>query len=292
MHGFIINLALTGMVPTKQLNPHTPISVSEIVDTVLSLADLGVSIAHLHARDPVNGEPTNAPEIYQAILEGIRKYNQQVVLCVSLSGRCVSDPVLRAAPLHLDGAAKPDMGSLTLSSLNFMQQESMNSPKTIEYLASVMKEKWIAPELEAFDLGMVNAIHHLDKKKLLPEKPYANLIFGNMYGAQPSFSHFAAVVGSIPPGITSCCGGLGQFQTKTLMFSLMNGLGVRVGLEDNLWYDQKKSILASNTSLVKRVLAIADIGELSPCSAAETREALGLAGGNGRYGLPCAATSF
>lgn len=285
MNGFIINLALTGMIPTKKMNPNTPISVSEIVETVLSLAELGVSIAHIHAREPVNGEPTNSPEIYQRILSGIRAYNQKVVLCVSLSGRCVSDPVLRGAPLMLDGDAKPDMGSLTLSSLNFMQQESVNSPKTIEYLAGMMKERRIAPELEIFDLGMANAIHQLNKKGLLPEKRYANFIFGNVYGAQPLFSHFAALFDALPPAVTCCCGGLGQFQTQTIMSSLINGMGVRVGLEDNIWYDKKKTILASNESLVKRVLEIAEICELAPCSAAETRKVIGLASGDGLYGL-------
>ena len=35
----------------------------------------------------------------------------------------------RAEPLQLSGDLKPDMGSLTLSSLNFVQHASLNAPE-------------------------------------------------------------------------------------------------------------------------------------------------------------------
>ena len=47
----IINLAPTGMVPTRQMSPRVPLQPDEIVADVVAAAGLGITIAHLHARD-------------------------------------------------------------------------------------------------------------------------------------------------------------------------------------------------------------------------------------------------
>lgn len=51
MKKLIINLAPTGMLPTKKMTPHVPESPAEIIDDVLKCVPLGVSMVHLHARD-------------------------------------------------------------------------------------------------------------------------------------------------------------------------------------------------------------------------------------------------
>jgi len=67
---------------------------------------------------------------------------------------------------------KPDFGSLTLSSLNFNKQASINSPEMIMSLAKKMLAGGIRPELEVLDLGMINYAHYLIKKGLeLVSKP-------------------------------------------------------------------------------------------------------------------------
>jgi uncharacterized protein (DUF849 family) len=64
----------------------------------------------------------------------------------------------------LSGDEKPQMASLTLSSLNFVTSASVNQPDIIMRLAAKMRKKGIKPELEVFDLGMVNYTHYLIKK--------------------------------------------------------------------------------------------------------------------------------
>lgn len=285
MEKFIINFTPTGMVPTKAMNPHTPVFVDEIIENVLFAAEQGAAMAHIHARDQKTEEPTNSEEIYGRIFSGIRKHNKEIIICASLSGRNVSDPALRAAPLHLTGDAKPDMGSLTTSSLNFIKQASVNSPETVRYLAEKMQEKKVAPELEIFDIGMANALTMLDKAGLLPPKLYGNIMLGNLYGAQYGLSDILAIVHKLPANMTYSFGGLGKFQTRTLATSMANGHGVRVGLEDNIWYDDERTTLATNEMLIKRVLRLAEELELEPASPKDVREQLGLAPGNGQYGL-------
>jgi uncharacterized protein (DUF849 family) len=112
MDPLLINFTPTGMLPTKQMTPHVPISTSEIVEQVHEAAELGITIAHLHARDP-EGRPTYRSDAYGPILEGIRQHVPELILCVSLSGRRLNDIEKRADALSLTGAAKPDMGSLS-----------------------------------------------------------------------------------------------------------------------------------------------------------------------------------
>jgi uncharacterized protein (DUF849 family) len=78
--------------------------------------------------------------------------------------------------LELEGFLKPDMGSLTLSSLNFNKIESLNSPDMIHNLAVKMKKLGIVPELEAFDAGMINYAKYLIKKGLLTP-PYNSIFY-------------------------------------------------------------------------------------------------------------------
>ena len=152
----IINFTPTGMIPTQAMTPHVPVTVSEIVEDVHRACELGITMAHLHARDEQTGEPTYKAELYGKIIEGIRRFAPDLILCVSLSGRNFKQLDQRAEPLELTGDLKPDMGSLTLSSVNFNRQASVNEPKMIQDLAHRMKERGVLPELEAFDAGMIN----------------------------------------------------------------------------------------------------------------------------------------
>ena len=53
----IVNVALTGMVPSKEDNPAVPISPDEIAEDAERCVQAGASIVHLHARDG-DGRPT------------------------------------------------------------------------------------------------------------------------------------------------------------------------------------------------------------------------------------------
>ena len=154
MKKFIFNFTPTGMIPTKDRTPHVPIQPDEIVAEVLRAVALGVNMIHLHARDPATGRPTHRKEIYAEIIRGIRAACPGLVIGVSTSGRDWAEFEKRAEVLDLEGAAKPDFASLTLSSLNFNNQASLNSPDMIQALARRMQERGIRPELEAFDCSL------------------------------------------------------------------------------------------------------------------------------------------
>jgi uncharacterized protein (DUF849 family) len=254
----IINLAPTGMVPTRDMSPHVPLQPAEIVADVLRAADAGITIAHVHARD-AQDEPTHQKDVFARIIGGIRDKRPDLVLCVTCSGRRVQRPEDRAEVLDLDGDLKPDMASLTLSSLNFSRQASVNAPDTVTFLARRMQERGIVPEIEIFDLGMVNVLGYLLERHLVRAPSYANLLFGNLATAQADLLDIGALVAKLPAGTVWSLAGLGAAQLPVAAIAAATAPGVRIGLEDNLWLDSKRSTFATNRDLVERVHRLAEL---------------------------------
>lgn len=272
---FIFNLTPTGMIPTKEMTEQVPIQPEEIINQVLEAAELGVNMVHLHARDRDTGTPTYKKEVYSEIISGIRKENKDLVLCVSTSGRNFSEFEKRSECLELSGELKPDFGSLTLSSLNFNQQASMNAPDIIKALAKKMLDNNIRPELEAFDLGMINYAKYLITKKLINSPYYFNLILGNIACAQANMLSLGLMIKELPDNSIWSAGGIGNWQLKMNAMAVMEGGGVRIGLEDNIYFDDDRKHLATNLDLIKRLAAIAKTLGKEPYSQKEAREILG-----------------
>lgn len=281
----IINFAPTGMIPNKEMTRHVPVSVKEIIEDVREAVKIGITMVHLHARNEQSGVPSHDPEIYKRIIAGIREFAGDLVICVSLSGRNVSEFEKRAACLKLEGDVKPDMGSLTLSSVNFNRQASVNSPDMIQALAQEMRNRGILPELEAFDVGMINYAKYLEYKSMLVPPHYFNLILGNIACAQADLLHAGMMVQDLPPNSLWSMGGVGDAQLKVNSIAIAAGGGVRVGLEDNIWYDPSRTRLASNTDLISRIHTLAEANQRSVMAPAELRGLLNLQSGNGKYGL-------
>ncbi|QRN85516.1 3-keto-5-aminohexanoate cleavage protein [Clostridia bacterium] len=284
MDKIIVNFAPTGLIPGKKENPHTPISVSEITEEVLMAYEMGISMVHLHARDEKSGAPCYKMETYAKIIENIRKDAPDLVIGVSTSGRFFSDIAKRMEVLELTGRQKPDMASLTLSSLNFNKQESVNSPEHIQMLAQGMKKRQIKPELEAFDTGMINYAKYLAKKGWIEPPYYFNLIFGNIACAQADLLHTAVMINELPDESFYSLGGVGNAQLKMNSLGIAMGCGIRIGMEDNYWYDANRRVLATNRMLLQRIHSIAKANERTLMSPSELRLALGLKKGYGEYG--------
>ncbi|MBU0577917.1 3-keto-5-aminohexanoate cleavage protein [Patescibacteria group bacterium] len=275
MEKLIINFTPTGMIPNKDMTPHVPITPEEIADDVLRAAQLGASMVHLHGRDK-EGEPTNDREIYEEIIGRIKEKNKDIIICVSTSGRNGADIDKRSEVLDISGNLKPDMASLTLSSLNFNKEASLNCPNTIKMLAEKMLERGIKPELEAFDIGMINYANYLIKKGLLKPPYYFNLFLGNIACAQANLLNVGLMLSELPEDSIWSLAGVGDHQTKMNTLAVVQGGGVRVGLEDNIWFDQERTQLATNDDLVKRIANTAKAIGREIASPQEVRKMLNL----------------
>lgn len=280
----IINFTPTGMIPTKEMTPHVPISAEEIVEDVRLAVGIGITMVHLHARDPATGKSTHKADVYGEIIAGIRSFSKDLVVCVSLSGREIHEFAKRAEPLRLDGDLKPDMGSLTLSSLNFNRVASVNSPDMIRMLANEMKSRGILAELEAFDTGMINYARYLERKGILEPPHYFNLLLGNIACAQADLLHAGIMIHDLPDNSLWSLAGIGNYQRMMNSLAIISGGGVRVGLEDNIWYDTARTRLASNSDLLRRIHRLAEANERRVMSPEKLRRLLNLQPGCGKYG--------
>jgi 3-keto-5-aminohexanoate cleavage enzyme len=271
----LINVCLTGMVPTRLSSPFVPLSVDEIVEDAVKVYDAGARIVHLHARDE-EGRPTSDAVYYEKIISAIRRERPGLICCATTSGRDGSDVERRSEVLHLTGTAKPDMASLTLGSLNFISGASVNSITTVEQLAMKMKENGIKPELEVFDYGMVNLAKYLERHGLIGGKKYFNILLGNMNTAPATIGNLAGLTDALPDESVWAAAGLGSFQLPMNVAAVAAGGHIRVGLEDSVYYDFAKTRHATNEALVQRVVRIADEMQRRVATAEEAREMLGL----------------
>lgn len=264
-----INFCPTGMVPTKDQTPYVPLHPAEIVDQVHMAFEAGVTIVHLHARDK-DGKPDWRPETYSKFVEPIRKFCPDLVICLSTSGRNVQEFEKRSAVIELG----PDMCSLTLGSVNFIRSASINEPHIIEKLLEKMIEYNVRPEFECFDLGMINFGLYLKNKFQIEMPCYWNLISGNLTGFQPIYSDLASATSKINREDIISIAGVGDYQLTAAMLAIGGGHGIRIGLEDNIWWDRNRTILATNQSLLNRVIQLLEINQLSPMKPAEFRRLL------------------
>lgn len=277
----IINAAITGMIPMKKDTPHVPISVDEIIKDAGVCIKAGASMIHIHARDD-KGVPTYKKEIYEQMIRGIRKNNPDVIICASLSGRLQNTFEARSEVLELDGDVKPDMGSLTMGSLNFPEQASVNSPEMIQQLATKMLERGIIPELEIFESGAIGAVKVFILKGILKPPYYFNLLLGNVFTAPATMFDLTNMVQSLPSGVQWAAAGIGKFQQKMNFAAILMGGHVRVGLEDNIFYDAERTTLATNEMLISRIVRFSEEIKREVATPIEAREMLGFPPAIGR----------
>jgi 3-keto-5-aminohexanoate cleavage enzyme len=283
MDKLIINAALTGTVPLKSHNPNLPISPGEIARDARRCRDAGASIVHIHARDRYQ-QPTYRKKVYQEIMEGIRRECSDLLICGSTSGRVYKELWQRTEVLHPGPGVKPDLASLTLGSMNFRDTASVNTPEMVQALARSMKEEGIVPELELFEIGMADYARFLVRKGMLQRPCYGNIILGSLGTMNATPFNLVALVNALPENMVWSAGGLGRFQFFVNSMAVTMGGHVRVGLEDNLFYDTAKTRPASNPGLVERIVTLARAAGREIASPEEARQIIGIHRSGGEDG--------
>lgn len=241
----IINFTPTGTQPTRE-NSFAPLLPNEIIEEVHLADEMGISIVHIHARDEQTLQNTYKKDVYQKIIEGIKKHCPNLLICVSLTGRNFPELEKRTEVLQL----YPDMGSLTMSSLNFPSGASINQPDMILSLISEMNKYGVQPEIECFDTGMLNYTNYLISKHKLTPPYHINVILGNIYNGQCDLGTLSAIKSITPKDSFICLGGIGPQQLKATTYGLLDFDGVRIGLEDNLYFKDKQKTW--NIDLLRR----------------------------------------
>lgn len=252
MEKLIITVAHTGNVPTKEINPFTPVTTEEMVQTIKECAELGAAVAHMHVRDE-NQKPTSDRALFEKLLNRLDEEKVDIIRQVSTGARGGENTVeWRGQMLDLNAS----MASLATGSSNFQATVNANAPELVEALANKMYANNIKPEIEAFDLAMISNAAFLKKKGILKGNLHFNFVMnvpGSILGTPKNLMH---MIDSLPEGSTWNITAVGRSQVQLVTMAIALGGHVRTGLEDVI--EMEKGVPASNQMLVQRVVNIAN----------------------------------
>ena len=269
MKKLIICCALTGSLPTKEQNPHVPITPDEIVADALAVYQAGASIVHIHARD-AQGKNCHDRGIFQEIHTKLKAQAPELIVQLSTGGRAGQGFDSRNACLF----SNPEMASLCTGSTNCPTGIYANDMELVIQLAEMMKQRNIKPELEIFDTNMVGAAVTLEQMGLLQPPLYFDFVMGGRNGQSADIRQLGYLVSMLPAGSQWCASGIAANQVNTMLMAIAAGGHVRVGLEDNLYL--RRGVKATNVELVERVVRIASEVNREIATPAEARAMLGL----------------
>lgn len=269
MDKLIITVALTGNVPTRQMNPSLPATADEIAADVRRCTDAGAIIFHVHARDKAQ-KPTLDSEVFKANARRIKETAPEVIIQLSTGARAGKDWEARANPVRL----LPEMASFTTGSNNLPGIVYENSPQFIEFLAGVFKETGVKPEVEVFETGMISNAVYLQNKGFIEPPLHFDFVLGAPGSMAGTVKNLVFLSESIPAGSTWTVAGIGKAEIPLAAAAIAMGGHVRVGLEDNLYLE--RGVLASNAQLVEKAIKLIDLMGARVLTPDEARGRLGL----------------
>lgn len=303
MEKLVVTAAITGGASPKN-NPYLPKTPKEQARAALDCYNAGASIVHIHARNPKTGEPEQKAEYFAEAIAPIR--NQSDMIINVTTGGCarrvdgkwlykkqyeetVEGRVAIIPELSRDPSTKPDLASFNAGSpvidiYNQKEQEfalkfvMVHSFPDMVHIAEIMKTNRVKPEIECYDVGMINNAKFLVELDHIEEPPYFQLVLGVLGQIPATVDNLIHMVRCIPEGSpwSVCAVGLNQFPMTTM--AMIMGGHIRVGFEDNI-YLFKGVPAKNNAELVEKVVRIAREHDREIASPEEARKILHLPSG-------------
>ena len=281
MEKLIVTVAITG-AGSIESNPYLPKTPKEQIQATVDAYNAGASIVHIHARNPSTGRAEHKAEFFAEAIAGIRD-KCDIVINVSTGGsgrRVDGDWLYKEIPaesvkgrisiipeLCKDPKTKPDIASFNAGSplIDIYSQKSkefilkfvmVQSFPDIVSMANIMRENGVKPELECYDVGMINNCIFLRDIGVLEEPLYFQFVLGVLGQIPATLDNLVHMSRCIPPGSpwSVCAVGLNEFPMATA--AIIMGGNVRVGFEDNV-YLSKGKLAKSNAELVEKIVRIA-----------------------------------
>ena len=272
MEKLIITAAMTGSRITRDDTPHIPVTPDEIVQSSIECWNAGATIVHIHVRDPKTGLGTQNLDLFRQVVEPLRE-KTDLVLCLTTSGIPGRNLPIeeRLISLELD----PELASFDAGSINLGGSVFINPPEFLEAAAKRMKEKGVKPELEIFDVGMIVTCLRMRDQGLLEEPLHFQFVLGTPWGSPATPKSFLHMYEYVPRNSTWSIIGIGMGHLPMSMMGLIMGGHIRVGMEDNIYY-QRGVLAKSNAQFVERIVRIGLEYGREVATPGEAREILGL----------------
>ena len=298
----IITCAVTGAIHTPSMSPYLPVTPEEIADAAVGAAEAGAAIVHLHARNPVTGEPDQTPEAFARFLPQI-KQRSNCVINLTTGGAPTMSIEERVQPA---ATFAPEVASLNLGSMNFglfgmldrftdLKHEwertylankdiiFRNTFGQIEHILTTCAGNDTRFEFECYDTAHLYNLKYFFDRGLVKAPLFIQTVFGlqgGIGGHPDDVLHMKRTADRLfGDQYRWSVLGAGRNQFNIAAMAAAMGGNVRVGLEDSLW--NGPGVLArSNAEQVARVRQIIEGLGLSVATPDEAREMLGLKGGH------------
>ena len=264
----VIVVAPTGAEATRDDNPAVPYTPDEIAAEVIAACEAGAAVAHLHVREP-DGAPSGRPELFRETIERIRAGCDALTM-VSTGGALGMSIDERAGGLE----AGPEMAGIETGSTNFGDELFPTTPPQTREIARRAAERGIALEVEAFELGHIDAALRFRDEGVLPDPLRFNLVLGVPGAVAANYRNLAAMATAVPEGCPWGVTAVGRRQAEMLTRGAQLGATcLRTGLEDGV-YLERGVLAGSNAALVARVREICATVGRPVAGPAEARELL------------------
>ena len=298
----IITCAVTGAIHTPSMSPHLPVSAQEIADAAIGAAEAGAAIVHLHARDPVDGHPTQDPRLFREFVTDIAR-RCDVVINTTTGGAATMSIEERLQPaLQL----KPEVASLNMGSMNFGlfpmlkrfptfkfdwerpyiagsdERIFKNTFRDIAYILQSCADNDTRFEIECYDIGHLYTAAHFLERRLVKPPLFIQSVFGIRGGIGPhpeDVLHMKRTADRLfGDAYYWSVLGAGRNQMFVAAMSAVMGGNVRVGLEDSLWLGRGQ-LAKSNAEQVSKARRMLEELGLAVASPDDARQMLKLKGG-------------
>ena len=269
MQPVMITAAMIGAEVSRADQPNLPVTPQEIIAAAVECYEAGASIIHIHVRD-AQGNATQDGQLFREVVEGIRA-RCDVITQVSTGGAVWMSAEERLQSIE----CRPDMATLTTGTVNFGDGVFMNDRGLVESFARRLREAGIVPEIEIFDVGMLDEAMRLHKMGLISDPVHFDFVMGVPGGLGADPAHLVHMVRCLPPGSTWSVAGIGRHQLTLATMALAMGGNARVGFEDNIYY-RKGQLAHSNAQLVARIARIAGELDRPVATPAQARDILQL----------------
>jgi uncharacterized protein (DUF849 family) len=299
----IISCAITGAIHTPTMSPYLPITADAIAEAAIGAAEAGASILHLHARNPENGKPDQAPEAFAHFLPRV-KQGTNAVINITTGG----SPYMRVEERALPAVKfRPELASLNMGSINFGLYQLVrkyetfkfdwekphleatndlifrNSFKDIEYILETCYGNGTRFEFECYDIGHLYNLAHFAGRGLVKPPFFVQSVFGILggIGTHPEdVQHMKRTADRLfGADYRWSVLGAGASQLRIAAQAAALGGNIRVGLEDSLWAGKGKlaTTSAEQVTLVRKIIEGLGMRVATPD---ETRAMLSLKGGS------------
>jgi uncharacterized protein (DUF849 family) len=283
------------------MSPHLPITPDEIADAAIGAAEAGAAIVHLHARNPVTGQPDQNPEAFKPFLQVI-KQRSDCVINITTGGAPTMLVQERVGPAaHF----QPEVASLNMGSMNFGLYPMLNRFKEfkhdwerpylegskdrifrntfadIEYILTTCAGNGTRFEIECYDIGHLYTLAHFVDRGLVKPPLFVQSVFGLLGGIGPhpeDVAHMKRTADRLfGDDYRWSVLGAGRNQLPIAAMAVAMGGNARVGLEDSLWI-APGTLATSNAQQVRAVRQIIEGLGMEIATPDEARQILDLKG--------------